>query len=366
MNTDDNNHIKILVIDDELVVLDVVCQALELAEFEVLTATSGQMGLEIFRKEQPVLVLTDINMPEMTGFDILRIIKQESPTTQVLVFSGKGTTGDVIEALRLGACNYLYKPLDIEFLILTVNRCIERYELIRERMDRSAMLEKQVAERTASLTRTFHSTVKSLGRLIEMRDPYTFGHQHRVALLAAAIGKELSMAQKEIEIIQVAGLLHDIGKAAVPAELLVKPSQLTAQEFELIKCHPQAGYDVLKDIPFTDSLGKDVAIIVLQHHERLDGTGYPQGLKDDEIEYESKILSVADIFEAISSHRPYRPAFDIESAKKELMARSDKYYAPECIDACMRVIEQNHNDLSRLFEPITRAHANHVHQPFRS
>jgi len=363
MITDDNKHIKILVIDDEPVVLEVVCRALEMAEFDVFSATGGKPGMEIFRKEQPVLVLTDINMPEMTGFDILRIIKHESPYTQVLVFSGKGTTGDVIEALRLGACNYLYKPLAIEFLLLTVNRCIERYELIQERMNRSAMLEKQVAERTAALTRTFHSTVKSLGRLIEMRDPYTFGHQHRVAFLAVAIGKELSMAQQELEIIQVAGLLHDIGKAAVPAELLVKPSQLTTQEFELIKCHPQAGYDVLKDIPFTESLGKDVAIIVLQHHERNDGTGYPQGLKGDEIEHESKILSVADIFEAISSHRPYRPALDIESAKKELMDKRDKYYAPECIDACMRVIEQNHNDLSRLFEPVTRTLANHVHKP---
>lgn len=186
-----------------------------------------------------------------------------------------------------------------------------------------------------------------------MRDPYTFGHQHRVALLAVAIGKELSMSQEEIDIIEVAGLLHDIGKAAVHAELLVKPSQLTVLEFELIKCHPQAGYDVLKDIPFMESLGKDVAIIVLQHHERIDGTGYPQGLKGDAIEYESKILSVADIFEAMSSHRPYRPAFDIESAKKELLNKRGKYYAPECIDACMRVIEQNHNDVSCLFKPDT-------------
>jgi response regulator RpfG family c-di-GMP phosphodiesterase len=363
VNTDDHKQIKILVIDDELVVLDVVCEALENAGFGVFSATGGKMGIEIFRKENPALVLTDINMPEMTGFDILKIIKHESPVTQVLVFSGMGTTGDVIEALRLGACNYLYKPLTIEFLIHTVNRCIDRYELIQERMNRSAMLKDLVAERTATLTRTFHSTVKSLGRLIEMRDPYTFGHQHRVALLAVAIGKELSMTQQEIEIIQVAGLLHDIGKAAVPAELLVKPSQLTLQEFELIKCHPQAGYDVLKDIPFTDSLGKDVAIIVLQHHEHMDGTGYPQGLKDDDIEHESKILSVADIFEAISSHRPYRPAFEIENAKMELMNKRDKHYASECIDACMRVIEQNHNDLSRLFEPGNRTHANHVHIP---
>lgn len=362
MITDYHKHLKILVIDDEPMVLDVVCEALEIAGFNVFSATGGELGLEIFRKEQPILVLTDINMPGITGFDILKIIKHESPTTQVLVFSGMGTIDDVIEALRLGACDYLYKPLPIEFLIHTVNRCVERYDLVQERINRSAMLEKQVTERTSTLTRTFHSTVKSLGRLIEMRDPYTFGHQHRVALLAVAIGKELGLAKQELEIIQVASLLHDIGKAAVPAELLVKPSKLTTQEFELIKCHPQAGYDVLKDIPFIESLGKDVAIIVLQHHERIDGSGYPQGLKNDEIEPESKILSVADIFEAMSSHRPYRPAFDIESAKKELMDKRDKYYAPECIDACMRVIEKNHNDLSRLFEPVTLTRSNHVHK----
>ena len=133
MITDDHKQHKILVIDDEPVVLDVVCRALEMAQFDVFSATGGELGIEIFRKEQQVLVLTDINMPEMTGFDILKIIKHESPTTQILVFSGIGTTGDVIEALRLGACDYLCKPLAIEFLIHTVNRCIERYELIQER-----------------------------------------------------------------------------------------------------------------------------------------------------------------------------------------------------------------------------------------
>ncbi len=124
MITDNHKHVKILVIDDDLIVLDVVCQALERAGFDVFSATDGELGMEIFRKEHPVLVLTDINMPEMTGFDILKIIKHESPYTQVLVFSGIGTTGDVIEALRLGACDYIYKPLAIEFLIHTVNRCI--------------------------------------------------------------------------------------------------------------------------------------------------------------------------------------------------------------------------------------------------
>jgi response regulator RpfG family c-di-GMP phosphodiesterase len=299
--------------------LDVVCQALKREGFEVFSAINGELGMEIFRREHPVLVLTDINLPNMSGFDILKIIKDESPTTQLVVFSGAGTTGDVIEALRLGACNYIYKPLAIEFLIHTVYRCIERHDLIQDRISRKTMLEKQVADRTDALKRTFHATVTSLGRLIEMRDPYTSGHQQRVALLAVSLGEKMGVTRNELEIIHVAGLLHDIGKAAVPAELLVKPSRLTAQEFELIKCHPKAGYDVLKDIPFIDSLGKDVAIIVRQHHEHLDGTGYPQRLKDEEIEPESKILSVADIVEAMSSHRPYRPAFDIKYAKKELL-----------------------------------------------
>jgi putative two-component system response regulator len=363
MNTENSNNLKILVIDDEPMILDVVSQALENHGFDVFSAINGELGIEIFRKEQPILVLTDINMPKMSGFDILKIIKNESPTTQLVVFSGVGTTGDVIQALRLGACNYIYKPLSVEFLVHTVNRCIERYELIQERISRNELLEKQVTERTVALMRTFHATVTSLGRLIEMRDPYTSGHQNRVALLAVSIGEKLGMTRNELEVIQVASLLHDIGKAAVPAELLVKPSGLTNQEFELIKCHPQAGYDVLKDIPFIDSLGKNVAIIVRQHHERIDGTGYPQGLKDGEIEPESKILSVADVLEAMSSHRPYRPALDIKAAKTELVEKKNKHYDPECVNVCMQFIEENNNDPSQLFKPTTRPLDNHFQGP---
>ncbi len=348
MQTDDSNISKVLVIDDEPIVLEVVREALTRAGFDVFTAPDGETGIRIFKQEQPVLILTDINMPQMTGFDLLKIIKKESPATQILVFSGIGTTGDVIAALRLGACDYLYKPLSVEFLIHTVQRCIERYEMIQERINRNAMLEKQVAERTASLAETFYATVQSLGRLIEMRDPYTSGHQQRVAMLAVAIGTELGMTRRELDTLQVAGLLHDIGKAAVPAELLVKPTRLTPIEFQLIKCHPQAGFDVLKDIPFSDSLGKDVAAIIQQHHEHIDGSGYPNNLHGNQIETEAKILTVADVLEAMSSHRPYRPALSMEWAKNQLLEKSGSFYAPECAAAALRLIEQNSNDINRL------------------
>ena len=284
----DYRNIKVLVIDDDRKILDLISKVLKKYKFDLYTASGGDQAIELFKKEDPSIILADINMPDISGIEILKIIKKTSPITQVIVISGVGTTTDVIEALRLGASDYLVKPFNIDLLIYTVIRCVERYELIMERIGRKETLERKVRERTAALTTTFYETVKALGLLTEKRDPYTAGHQHRVALLAMEIGRRLSLTQKEIEIIKVAGLLHDIGKVAVPVELLVKPSKLSIPEIQLIKLHPQASYDIIKDIPFVESLGKDVSIMVLQHHERLDGSGYPSGLTNDELELESK------------------------------------------------------------------------------
>jgi putative two-component system response regulator len=354
----DYRNIKVLVIDDDQRILDLIRNVLKKYEFDLFTASNGDQGVELFKKENPSIVLSDINMPDMSGIEILKIVKYLSPITQVIVISGVGTTTDVIEALRLGASDYLVKPFNIELLIHTVIRCVERYELIMERIGRKETLAKEVRERTAALTATFYETVKALGLLTEKRDPYTAGHQHRVALLGMEIGRRLNLTQKEIEIIKVAGLLHDIGKVAVPVELLVKPSKLSNLEVHLIKIHPQASYDIIKDIPFVESLGKDVSIMVLQHHERLDGTGYPKGLTSDELELESKILSVSDVIEAMSSHRPYRAAFDMTTTKAEIVDKSGSYYCPECVEVCLRLIEENKNDARRLFNFLADAGRN--------
>ncbi len=223
-----------------------------------------------------------------------------------------------------------------------------------ERISRQEPLDKEGRDRTAALTNTFHETVKALGLLTEKRDPYTAGHQNRVALLAMGIGRKLGLTPKELEVIHVASLLHDIGKVAVPVELLTKPTQLSSIEAQLIKSHPQAGYEIIKDIPFNQSLGKDVSIIVLQHHERLDGTGYPRGLKSEELELESKILSVSDVVEAMSSHRPYRAALDIKSAMAEISSGSGNIYSADCVDACLQLIEDNGNDNGKLFDALAQ------------
>ncbi len=348
----DQAKIKILVIEDEPMVLEVTVKQLERLGFDLLTATNGNEAIALFEKEMPPIVLTDIELPGLSGIDILKRIKNISPVTQVIIFSGVGTTKDVIEALRMGASDYLVKPVNIGLLTHTVTRCVERFELIKERIERKTILEQEVRKRTAWLRHTFSETIKVLGLLTEKRDPYTAGHQHRVALLAMGIGRKLGLSANTIEIINVAGLLHDTGKIAVPVELLVKPSRLSTLEMNLMKMHPRSSYDIIKDIPFVESLGKDVSEIVLTHHERLDGSGYPGGLLGDQLEQEAKILCVSDVIEAMSSHRPYRPALDMATTKHEIISKKGKAYCPDCVEACLEMIEENGNDARRLFSSL--------------
>ncbi|NRF71104.1 PAS domain S-box protein [Aquincola sp. S2] len=177
------------------------------------------------------------------------------------------------------------------------------------------------------------STIDAIAATVEMRDPYTAGHQRRVAALAAAIAREMGLAEPAVEGIHFGALIHDLGKVQVPAELLSKPTRLSKLEFELIKTHAQAGYEIVKDIRFP----WPVAEMVHQHHERIDGSGYPQGLKGDAIALEARILAVADMVEAMSSHRPYRAGLGIEAALAEVEARRGSWLDPQAVDACLRV-----------------------------
>jgi putative nucleotidyltransferase with HDIG domain len=178
--------------------------------------------------------------------------------------------------------------------------------------------------------------VQSMATAIEMRDPYTSGHQRRVASLACALARELGMSEDRIKGIDLGALLHDLGKISVPAEILSKPGPISEFEMALIKMHPQSGYEILKNIDSPWPL----AAMVLQHHERLDGSGYPQGLKNGEIILEAKILAVADVVEAIVSHRPYRPALGIDAALEEIDRQRGRLYDPAVADACITLFKE--------------------------
>lgn len=191
--------------------------------------------------------------------------------------------------------------------------------------------EEELKQSAEKLRKAMEGTIQTIALTTEMKDPYTAGHQHRVAKLASAIALELGLSQEQVEGLRVAGSLHDIGKIYVPAEILAKPGRLRQNEMNLIKDHAQVGYDLLKTIEFP----WPVAQIVLQHHERMDGSGYPLGLKDEDILIEAKILGVADVVEAMSSHRPYRPAFSLEKALLEIIHKKGILYPAEVVDACV-------------------------------
>ncbi|HME40733.1 MAG TPA: PAS domain S-box protein [Steroidobacteraceae bacterium] len=195
------------------------------------------------------------------------------------------------------------------------------------------LAEQQIEQQVASLRKAMRSTIDVIATIGELRDPYTHGHEHRVGELAAAIAIEMRLEPSRIEGIRIAGCLHDVGKICVPAEILAKPTRLTPEEFNLIKVHPQTSYEILKGIEFP----WPIAEIARQHHERIDGSGYPRGLKDQEILLEAKIVAVADVVEAMASHRPYRPGLGLEVALVEIEATKGTLYDAEVVDACVRL-----------------------------
>jgi len=196
----------------------------------------------------------------------------------------------------------------------------------------------KIQQQLVQLQDSLEDTVRAIATIVEMRDPYTAGHQVRVADLAAAIAKQLGLSEEQVHAIHLAGIVHDLGKINIPAEILSKPGKITDLEFGLIKVHPQAGYNILKGINFS----WPIAQMVLQHHERLDGSGYPQGLKSEAIMLEARILAVADVVEAISAHRPYRPGFGIEVALEEIIKNRGKFYDPQVVDACLAIFREQH------------------------
>lgn len=357
METDDRNQpapeddsdVTILTIDDEDLLRESIVAYLEDSGFNVLEADNGRRGIEIFREKKPDMVLTDLRMPEMDGMEVVAIVTEESPETPVLVLSGMNAVSDAIGAIRAGAWDYVLKPIqDMSVFELTIRKSLERAKLMRENRRYKENLEEEIRKRTfeleqslIKLRRALGATIDAMALTVETRDPYTAGHQRRVADLARAIAKEMNLTNDQIDGIRFAGVIHDLGKISVPAEILSKPARLSDIEFSLIKTHAQVGYDILKDIEFP----WPVADIIVQHHEKIDGSGYPNGLKGDDILMEARILCVSDVVEAMASHRPYRPGLGIDRALEEITENKGLIYDAGVVDACVKVFRENKYDL---------------------
>jgi PAS domain S-box-containing protein/putative nucleotidyltransferase with HDIG domain len=210
------------------------------------------------------------------------------------------------------------------------------YEGTFEDITERKLAEESLEQTMEKLRKFLVGTIRAMSSMVETRDPYTAGHQRRVSSLARVIAQEMGLSNDTVDTIRMAGIIHDIGKISVPAEILVKPGKITDIEMSLIRVHSQTGYDILKNV----DLPYPIAEIVLQHHERLDGSGYPQGLKNGEILLETHILAVADVVEAITSHRPYRLGFGIDVALQEIEKNKGILYDEKVVEACIKLFQE--------------------------
>jgi response regulator RpfG family c-di-GMP phosphodiesterase len=278
-------------------------------------------------------------MPGIDGYEVCRRLKAQ-PETQgvpIIFVSAASEMGEKLEGFKIGAVDYVTKPYQRDELLARVKTQLELSFLHNN-------LENQVEKRTAELMESEQKlkaslldSVTALASIVEMRDPYTAGHQRRVAEIAVAIAKKMQLTDSQIECIHLASVVHDVGKIKVPAEILSKPGKLSPFEFGIIKEHSQSGYDILKTIDFP----WPIAQIILQHHERIDGSGYPQALSDNQILLEAKILAVADVVESMMSHRPYRPALGIDAALEEIENNKGKFYDPVVVEACVKLFREH-------------------------
>lgn len=328
---------NILAVDDTPASLKLLSDILHEEGYEVRAAISGQLALNSAFANPPELVLLDIRMPEMDGFEVCRQLKAHPATKgiPVIFVSAVVDTLEKVQGFELGAVDFVTKPFQRNELLARVRTHLEVNRLRNH-------LEDLVEERTRALResegRQKSSLLDFIGAIaatIEMRDPYTAGHQRRVAQLAVRISQELNLSSDLAEGLYLSSIVHDIGKIRTPAEILTRPGRLSPMEFTLIKQHAEVGYEILKSIQFPWPIARTVE----QHHERMDGSGYPKGIKGEEILMEARILSVADVVEAMISNRPYRPGLGVDAALAEIVRGRGELYDHAVVDACLRLFK---------------------------
>ena len=321
MNKDFQREIAILIVDDDEQIRRLIQRAVIKDGYTCFQASNGEEALETIERENVDVVVTDIAMPKMDGIKLTERIKAQYDQ-DVIIMTGYTKDLTYVDAIAKGGIDFIQKPFNVEEVSIRLKRIL-RERLLRFELNEALQQQQQIME---GLILTLSSTV-------EVRDPYTSGHQKRVAELACDIAKHIDLSEDRINAIRMAGVIHDLGKIAIPSEILSKPGRLSDIEFSLLKTHPQVGFDILKDINFR----LPIAQIVYQHHERMDGSGYPQGLKGDKILLEARIMTVADVEEAMASHRTYRPALGIDTALEEISKNKGIIYDTDVVNACLKV-----------------------------
>jgi putative two-component system response regulator len=313
----------IVTTDDDPAIRKILRIMLKKAGYEVTPCENGNELLHLLENTTTSidLILLDIKMPGPTGFEILERIARKYPSIPVVMLTAFNDLDTGMKAIRLGAFDYLTKPIRQEELYSCIHRALEKAseeqrkkEIDEEHLAIRKKLEAELRKTKSTLQRSTISTLEAFSETIEQKDPYTKGHCNRVRTLAVALAKTLNLDEKTLQIIEGGALLHDIGKISIPEEILNKNGSLTGEEYSLIKTHPEAGVRIITHIPSF----KQYIPIIRSHHERIDGRGYPDNMKGEDIPLDVKIVSLADAFDAMTSSRAYRSALPTELAVEEI------------------------------------------------
>jgi response regulator RpfG family c-di-GMP phosphodiesterase len=350
-----NNPVaSILVVDDEPEINNVLCDLLN-GQYECASAGSAEEALELLRQQSFDLIISDITMSGMSGLEMVPHVLDVAPQTVVVLISGAQTIESAIEALRVGAFDYIMKPFDLRQVEAIVRRALEHYSLRESKRRYENQLEELVEQRTVELDRAldsledaYRTTLKALAAALETRDHETHGHSQRVVSFSLRLGYELGLDKEQLKSLEFGSLLHDIGKIGVPDAILRKPAALDEDEWIKMRQHPLHGQQILRGIEFLDGAAR----VVAQHHEKWDGSGYPLGLTGDDIDLNARIFAVADAFDAITSDRVYRAAKSYEAASEELDRCAGQHFDPKIVEAFHRVPQEEWEALRR--QPLVR------------
>ena len=351
---------NILVIDDEEGLRRSLCAFLEDLGYDALDAGNGLEGLKVMRAHMPDLaaVIVDLNMPVLDGYGFLRQARGEAPELPIVVLSGVGVVDDALQAVRLGAWDFLTKPLhNFSILEHTLNKAKEKARLIRENREYQTNLEELVRQRTAELERTRRQIMHRLSRAAEYKDNETGHHVIRVGEIAAVLAEALGLDAESCDNLRDCAPLHDIGKIGVPDEVLLKPGKLDPEEWKIMQRHCIFGCEILGPLtskeeahascenwaakgPEGNELLDLARMLALLHHERWDGTGYPFGLSGEAIPLEARIVAVVDTYDALASERPYKKAFPEEKCLEIIRESSGSHFDPQVVEAFFRNTER--------------------------
>ncbi len=331
---------RILVFDDEAFVREILVRKLRTQGYVCDACGEGREALRLLSGRAYDLFITDVTMPDMGGMDLVKEAQAVCPGIAIVLVTSVVDLEVAVEALKHGAYDYITKPFSLEEVSIAVARALEKRRLVLENQRYRRMLEEQVAIRTRQLNEalevlhtTYHSTLLALGTALDTREADTGWHSLRATMYTMRLAREMGLSQADIRYLEQGALLHDIGKIGVPDALLRKSAQLTPEEWDLMRKHTVIGYRILSGIRFLQG----AALMVLHHHERFDGTGYPSGLKGDEITLGARIFAVADTLDCMTSDRPFQAATTFEAACDEILRCSGTQFDPGIVEVFRRI-----------------------------